>query len=122
MSIKGSYRTPSWTEVQRKEKGTLFGFMISYEKCWMEVRVSTSGDNERWLSFLPEQGGEPTEELSLLGATCSAKPNKKHPSGYCEVTFAPKGRTVKLLLASDEDVAHFLKAVTEACPGFSIVR
>jgi hypothetical protein len=118
-SITGSYRTPYWAALERKDKSAWFG---GYSKHWCEIRVSTAGDNEVWLTFSPAQGAATTEELSLLNAEVNAKPTAKHAgSDYCEVTFAPKKRCLKLKCDGGAgDMGDFYKALSANVAGIKI--
>jgi hypothetical protein len=119
MSRPGSFKTPFWCSMKRKDKNTMFGFMLSYEKVWAEIRVSTAGDNEVFLSFLKEQGGAVVEELSLLGASVNSAP-KEGKKFYCEVKFST-GRIIKLELEEDE-LAHFFKQLQASVKGITITQ
>ena len=118
-SVKGSYRTPFWAAMETKDKWTWFA---SYKQVWVEMRISSAGDNEVFMTFSPEQGAATLEELSLLGASVNAKPVAKHPH-YVEVTFAPpRKRTIKLKCAAAGDMADFLKALEQNVSGIPIER
>ncbi len=102
-----------------KDRGVWFG---SYVAHWVEVRVSSAGDNEVFLCFSPEQGAATTEELSLLGASVNAKPVAKHPN-YCEINFAPPSRrSIKLKCEAASDMSDLLKALEQNVAGIPIER
>ena len=119
-SVKGSYRPPFWASMETKDKGTWFS---SYVKHWVEVRVSSAGDNEVFFCLSPEQGAATTEELSLVGgASVNCKPVAKHPN-YCELTFAPpRKRTIKIKCAAASDMADLLSNLQQNVKGISVVR
>jgi hypothetical protein len=119
-SVKGSYRTPFWASMETKDKGTWFA---SYAKQWVEVRVSSAGDNEVFLCLSPEQGAPTTEELSLVGgASVNCKPVAKHPN-YIELTFAPpKKRTMKIKCTAASDMTDLLAVLQQNVKGLTLVR
>ena len=108
MSAPGGYKTPFWATLQKKDKVTL-SWLSAYTKHWAELRISTRGDNEVFLSLMPHQGAAPTEEASLVGGLVELKAHAQH-AHYCEVALASK-RTIKLAMAEAADLAAFVKAL-----------
>lgn len=118
-SRPGSYRTPFWCTLEVKDKGT---WLASYKKVWGEVRVSSAGDNEVFLSLSKEQGSATLEEVSLVGAAVNARPVDKHPH-YCEVALAPPlKRTIKIMFPSEGDRDDLLKTLAASIAGIAIER
>ncbi len=119
-SRPGSYRTPFWCTLEVKDKGAWFA---AYKKVWGEVRVSSAGDNEVFLTLSTEQGAaKALEEVSLVGSSVNAKPVAKHPH-YCEITLAaPLKRTIKIQFPTEGDCSDLLKTLAASVAGIAIER